>query len=85
MKINFNIEHREKMLDIMDRYRNITEEYKLCNNKIKSLQEELTELTAKLQSAESTLQFIRDEEKEYMKKLHKIYGEFTLNDLWESL
>lgn len=85
MKINFNIEHREKMLDIMDRYRNITEEYKFCNNKIKSLQDELIELTAKLQSTESTLQSIRDEEREYMKELHRIYGEFTLNDLWESL
>jgi predicted nucleic acid-binding Zn-ribbon protein len=85
MKINFDIEHREKMLNIMDRYRNITEEYKFCNDKIKSLQDELTELTAKLQSAENTLQSIRDEEKEYMEGLHKIYGEFTLNDLWESL
>lgn len=85
MKINFDIEHREKMLNIMDRYRNITEEYKFCNDKIKSLQDELTELTAKLQSAENTLQSIRDEEKEYMEDLHKIYGEFTLNDLWESL
>lgn len=85
MKINFNIEHREKMLDIMDRYRNITEEYKFCNDKIKSLQNELTELTAKLQSAESAIQSIRDEEREYMKDLHKVYGEFTLNDLWESL
>lgn len=85
MKINFNIEHREKMLNIMDRYRNITEEYKFCNDKIKSLQDELTELTAKLQSAEIVLQSIRDEEKEYMEDLHKIYGEFTLNDLWESL
>ena len=85
MKINFSIEHREKMLNIMDRYRNITEEYKLCNDKIKSLQNELTELTTKLQSAECTLQSIRNEEKEYMEELHKIYGEFTLNDLWESL
>ena len=85
MKINFSIEHREKMLDIMDRYRNITKDYKFCNEKIKSLQDELTKLTAKLQSAESTLQSIRDEEKEYMEELHKIYGEFTLNDLWESL
>ena len=85
MKINFTIEHREEMLNIMDRYRNITEEYKFCNDKIKSLQNELTELTVKLQSAEIALQSIRDEEKEYMEVLHKIYGEFTLNDLWESL
>lgn len=85
MKIDFTIEHREKILGIMDRFRNITEEYKTYNDKIKSLQDEITELTAKLKSTENVLQSIRDEEKEYMEELHKIYGDFTLNDLWESL
>ena len=85
MKIDFNIEHKERILDIMDRYRNITEEYKTYNNKIKLLQEELNSLSDKLKSSESELQHIRDEEKEYMNELHEIYGDFSLNDLWESL
>ena len=53
--------------------------------KIKSLQEELNDLTANLQSTESNLQSLRDEEKKYMNELHEIYGDFTLNDLWETI
>ncbi len=85
MKIDFSEGHKDKILHLMDRYRNITEEYQNYNDKIKSLQDELNILTAKLQSTESNLQSIRDEEKEYMKELHEIYGDFTLNDLWESI
>jgi chromosome segregation ATPase len=85
MNINFNIEHKEKIIDIIDRYRHISEEYKTYNNKIKTLQDELNELLEKLKYTESNLQYIRDEEKEYMNELHKIYGDFSLNDLWESL
>ena len=85
MTINFSEEHKDKLLYYIKEYQNISNEEHQIYEKIKSLQEELNELTAKLQSAESTLQSIRDEEKEYMKELHKIYGEFTLNDLWESL
>lgn len=85
MKINFTEEHKDKILHLMDRYRNITKEYQNYNDKIKTLQEELNILTAKLQSTESNLQSLRDEEKGYMKELHEIYGDFTLNDLWESI
>ena len=55
------------------------------NNKVKELQDEINSLTKKLQLTESNLQSIRDEEKKYMNELHTIYGDFTLNDLWESL
>ena len=85
MKINFNEEHKNKLLNYIQEYKNINEEYITYNSRVNALQEELNELTAKLQSAESTLQSIRDEEKEYMKELHSIYGDFTLNDLWESI
>jgi chromosome segregation ATPase len=85
MKINFNEEHKNKLLYYIKEYQNINEEYKSYNNKIKSLQEELNLLTEKLKSTESNLQSFRDEEKEYMNKLHEIYGDFTLNDLYESI
>jgi hypothetical protein len=42
-------------------------------------------LTANFQSIENNLQYIRNNEKEYMSELHKIYGDFTLNDLWNSI
>lgn len=85
MKINFNEEHKDKILYYIKEYQNISNEEHQIYEKIKSLQEELNELTAKLQSTESNLQTLRDEEKQYMDELHSIYGDFTLNDLWESI
>ncbi len=49
------------------------------------LQEQLDNLKAKLQTTESNLQSLRDSEKRYIEELHTIYGDFTLNDLWESI
>lgn len=85
MKINFSKEHKDKLLYYIKKYQNISYEEREIYEKIKSLQEELNELTANLQSTDSKLQSIRDEEKEYMNELHEIYGDFTLNDLWESI
>jgi chromosome segregation ATPase len=85
MKINFNKEHKDKLLYYINEYQNINNEYKIYNDKIKSLQEELNSLTEKLNVTESNLQSIREEEKIYMDELHTIYGDFTLSDLYESI
>ena len=85
MKIEFNKEHKDKILYYIKEYQNITDEYQTHNNKIKSLQEELNSLIKKLQSTEDNLKSIREEEKKYMDELHNIYGEFTLNDIYESI
>lgn len=85
MKINFSKEHKDKLLYYIKEYQNISNEEYQINEKIKSLQIELNELTANFQSIESKLQSIRNEEKECLNKLHEIYGDFTLNDLWESI
>ena len=85
MKINFNKEHKDKLLYYINEYQNINNEYKIYNDKIKSLQEELNSLTEKLNSTEINLQSIREEEKKYMDELHTIYGDFTLNDLYDSI
>ena len=85
MKINFSEEHKEKILYYIKEYQNISNEECQIYEKVKSLQKELNELTEKLQSTENKLQSFRDEEKTYMNELHEIYGDFTLNDLWESI
>ena len=85
MKINFNQEHKDKLLYYINEYQNINNEYKIYIDKIKSLQEELNSLTEKLNVTESNLQSIREEEKKYMDELHTIYGDFTLSDLYESI
>jgi sensor histidine kinase regulating citrate/malate metabolism len=85
MKINLSEEHKDKILSYIENYKNISNEEYQIYEKVKSLQKELNELTAKLQSTESNLQSLRNEEKEYMEELHTIYGDFTLQDLHESI
>ena len=85
MKINFNEEHKDKLLYYIKEYQKISNEEYQIYEKAKSLQEELNGLTEKLQTIEDNIQSIRDEEKKYMDELHEIYGDFTLNDLWESI
>lgn len=85
MKIDFSEEHKEKILDYIEKYKKISNEEIQIYDKVKSLQEEINELTTKLQSIESNLQSHRDTEKKYMEELHTIYGDFTLQDLYESI
>lgn len=85
MKINFNEEHKDKILYYIKEYQNISSEYQTYTNKVKELQDEINILTKKLQLSESNLQSLRDEERQYIDELHSIYGNFTLNDLWESI
>ena len=85
MKINFNKEEKEKILNFIEKYKKLSNEEFQIYEKVKSLQNELNELTEKLQYTESTLQSYRDEEKNYMDELHNIYGAFTIQDLYESI
>ena len=85
MKINFNEEHKDRILYYINEYKIVNEEYGRYMQGVNALQEQLNDLKAKLQTTESNLQFIRDNEKKYMEELHSIYGDFTLNDLWESI
>lgn len=85
MKINFNKEDKEKILNFIENYKKLSDEEFQIYEKVKSLQNELNELTEKLKYTESTLQSYRDDEKNYMDELHNIYGAFTLQDLYESI
>lgn len=85
MKINFNKEHKDKIIYYINEYHKINDEYRIYNDKMNVLQEELNILMDKIKSTETNLQTIRDDEKKYISELHTIYGEFTLNDLWESI
>jgi predicted nucleic acid-binding Zn-ribbon protein len=85
MKINFNEEHKDRILYYINEYKIVNEEYARYMQGVIALQEQLDDLKAKLQTTESNLQSIRDNEKKYMEELHSVYGDFTLNDLWESI
>jgi chromosome segregation ATPase len=85
MKINFSEEHKDRILYYINEYKIVNEEYVKYMQSVKVLQEQLDDLKAKLQSTESKLQSMRDDERKYMDELHSIYGNFTLNDLWDSI
>lgn len=85
MKIDLKEEHKEIVLNYINEYKKISNEEHKLYEKAKSLQEELNELTEKIQDVEKNIQSVRDKEKKYMDELHEIYGDFTLNDLWETL
>lgn len=85
MKINFSEEHKDRILYYINEYKIVNEEYVRYMQGVNVLQEQLDNLKAKLQTTESNLQSLRDSEKRYIEELHTIYGDFTLNDLWESI
>lgn len=85
MKINFNEKHKDRILYYINEYKIVNEEYGRYMQGVNALQEQLDDLKAKLQTTENNLQSIRDGEKKYMEELHSVYGDFTLNDLWESI
>lgn len=85
MKIDFSEKHKDKILHFIQEYKTINEEYSNYATGIVNLQHQLNELKEKLQSTENILKNIRKNEKIYMDELHSIYGDFTLNDLYESI
>lgn len=85
MKIDFSEKHKEKILHFIQEYKTINEEYTNYTIGIINLQNQLNELKEKLQTTENILKNIREYENIYMDELHSIYGDFTLNDLYESI
>lgn len=85
MVINLSKEHKDKILSYIKEYQNISNENYKIYEKVKSLQEEINKLTEKLKNSENSLNSIRDEERKYIEELHSIYGDFTLNDIWETV
>ena len=85
MKIDFSKKHKDKILYYINEYKISNDEYVNHVQEIKKLQEQLNSLKDKLQLTESNLQSLRDSEKKYMEELHSIYGDFTLNDLLDSI
>ena len=85
MKINLSKEHIDKIRNYIESYQKISNEEHQIYEKVKTLQEELNDLTSKLNSIENNLQSMRNEENIFIDKLHEIYGDFTLSDLWETI
>lgn len=78
MKINFTEQESKSIKDIVEEYKNVSEELYLFQKKAEEIQEKVIELETKLKS-------IKDKEDGMMNELHSKYGQFGLQDIYESI
>ena len=78
MRVNFEKKDVQSFRDIIQEYRDISDE-------LSSYQKKAEDIQTKIISLEKNLKSIKDKENKLMKDLHKKYGEFGLQDIYESL
>ena len=78
MKLKLTQEEIKNVRDIIQRYRDVSNELYIYQNKTEEIQTKVIEL-------EKNLGDIKSQEDGMMKELHKKYGEFTLQDVYEVL
>ena len=78
MKVNFTDQERKDILDMIEEYRTVSEELFLYQKKAEEIQTKVIEL-------EKTLKDIKEREDTMMTGLHDKYGEFGLQDIYESI
>lgn len=78
MKVSFTKEEIQGMRDIIDQYRDVSKELYTYQKKAEEIQE-------KVISLEKNLGSIKEKEDKMMDELHKKYGEFTLQDIYDAI
>ena len=78
MRVNFEKKDVQSFRDIIQEYRDISDE-------LSSYQKKAEDIQTKIISLEKNLKSIKDKENKLMKDLHKKYGEFGLQEIYESL
>lgn len=78
MRVNFEKKDVQSFRDIIQEYRDISDE-------LSSYQKKAEDIQTKIISLEKNLKSIKDKENKLMKDLHKKYGKFGLQDIYESL
>ena len=78
MKNKFTEEEIKLIKDIIEQYRDVSDELMVYQKKAEEIQDKVIELNNELKS-------IKDKEDELMSKLHKKYGEFGLQDIYEAI
>lgn len=78
MKINFTEQESKSIKDIVEEYRNVSEELYVFQKKAEEIQEKVIEL-------ENNLKSIKEKEDKMMNELHSKYGQFGLQDIYESI
>lgn len=78
MKVNFTQEDVQSFRDIIQEYRDVSDELSSYMEKAEEIQNKIIKLNSDLKS-------IKKKESRLMESLHKKYGEFNLQDIYESL
>ena len=78
MKVSFTKEEIQGMRDIIDQYRDVSKELYAYQKKAEEIQE-------KVISLEKDLGSIKEKEDKMMDELHRKYGEFTLQDIYDAI
>lgn len=78
MKLKLTQEEIKNVRDIIEKYRDVSNELYIYQNKAEEIQTKVIEL-------EKNLGGIKSQEDSMMEELHKKYGEFTLQDVYEVL
>lgn len=78
MKIKFTEQEIKDIIGIIEEYRDVSKELYAHQDKAKEIQEKVTEL-------ESTLKSIKEKEDSMISELHSKYGEFGIQDVYDSI
>ena len=76
--MKFDITEIEKIRGVIQKYRDVS-------NELYAYQKKADEIQTKVIELEATLKEIKETEDRMMEELHKKYGEFTLQDIYEQL
>ena len=78
MKIKFTEQEIQNIRDIIKEYRNVSDELYSNQKKAEEIQEKVIEL-------EKNLKLIKDKEDKMMSELHSKYGQFGLQDIYDTI
>lgn len=65
--------------------KNIIEEYRIVSKKIYDFQKKAEEIQDNVIELETKLKYIKDKEDHMMNELHSKYGQFSIQDIYESI
>ena len=78
MKIKFTEQEIQSIRDIIEEYRTVSDELYSNQKKAEEIQEKVIEL-------EKNLKSIKDKEDKMMSELHSQYGQFGLQDIYDTI
>ena len=78
MKIKFTEQEIQNIRDIIKEYRNVSDELYSNQKKAEEIQEKVIEL-------EKNLKSLKDKEDKMMSELHSKYGQFGLQDIYDTI